>query len=278
MSPSGKPFRSSRFNAIKLPFELVIAVLFIASTLPVGGQNLQTLCSFDITNGEASHAALTLARDGTFYGMTEEGGNNSYGTVFRVTTNGTLTTLVSFNGTNGANPYFGLTLGTDGNLYGTTEEGGSGGKGTVFQLTTNGLLTTLVSFTNASPSGLTLGSDDNFYGTTQGGAPSGGIFFQATTNGTLTPIGPFKPEFGGIVGPQPPLALGNDGNFYGTIWHGGTNGYGSIFRLTTGGIFTTLVTFDFIDGGYPPASLSTLPRRLTNGSARVQTFRQTRAA
>ena len=43
-----------------------------------------------------------------------------YGTVFKVTTNGTLTTLVSFNGTNGANPNAALTLGNDGNFYGTT--------------------------------------------------------------------------------------------------------------------------------------------------------------
>ena len=69
-----------------------------------------------------------------------------YGTVFKVTTNGTLTTLVSFNGTNGANPYAALTLGNDGNFYGTTSEGGSSGYGTVFKVTTNGTLTTLVSF------------------------------------------------------------------------------------------------------------------------------------
>ena len=42
------------------------------------------------------------------------------GTVFQVTTNGTLTTLVSFNCTNGAYPYAALTLGNDGNFYGTT--------------------------------------------------------------------------------------------------------------------------------------------------------------
>ena len=47
------------------------------------------------------------------------------GTVFKVTTNGTLTTLVSFNGTNGAYPHAGLTLGNDGNFYGTTSQGGS---------------------------------------------------------------------------------------------------------------------------------------------------------
>ena len=47
-----------------------------------------------------SDAGLTLGNDGNFYGTTEEGGSG-YGTVFQVTTNGTLTTLVSFNGPNG---------------------------------------------------------------------------------------------------------------------------------------------------------------------------------
>ena len=71
-----------------------------------------------------------------------------YGTVFKVTTNGTLTTLVSFNCTNGANPHAALTLGNDGNFYGTTANGGSSSSidGTVFKVTTNGTLTTLVSF------------------------------------------------------------------------------------------------------------------------------------
>ena len=67
------------------------------------------------------------------------------GTVFRMTTNGTLTTLASFNYANGASPQAGLVQGADGNFYGTTEDGGYG-NGTVFRMTTNGTLTTLLSF------------------------------------------------------------------------------------------------------------------------------------
>ncbi len=71
-----------------------------------------------------------------------------HGTLFRMTTNGTLTALVSFNSTNGSYPYGGLVQGADGNFYGTTEAGGANGYGTVFSITTNGTLTTLVSFIN----------------------------------------------------------------------------------------------------------------------------------
>jgi hypothetical protein len=150
---------------------------------------LTTLVSFIGSNGAEPNAALTLGNDGNFYGTTAGGGitNSSFpygmGTVFMVTTNGTLTLLVSFSKTDGMWPEGTLTLGCDGNFYGTTQAGGSYGNngtgyGTVFQVTTNGALTTLVSFAGTNGifpwSGLAMGSDGNFYGTTSAGGNSGG--------------------------------------------------------------------------------------------------------
>ena len=78
---------------------------------------------------------LVQGSDGYFYGATEQGGTNNYGTVFRISTNGALTTLYSFTGGNdGDSPQAGLVQGADGNFYGTTG-GGGGGAGTVFRLT-----------------------------------------------------------------------------------------------------------------------------------------------
>src|SRR5208283_2296853 len=82
---------------------------------------LTTLYSF--TNGKDGaipDVALTLGNDGNFYGMTESGGNYGYGTIFRATTNGTLTTLYSF--ANSEYPAAALTLGNDGNFYGTSTD------------------------------------------------------------------------------------------------------------------------------------------------------------
>ena len=93
-------------NSIKWSLKSAIAFLILASASLVEAQTIQTLCSFNVTNGANPYAALTLGNDGNFYGTTSHGGIAirviGMGTVFQVTTNGTLTTLVSFNGTNGA--------------------------------------------------------------------------------------------------------------------------------------------------------------------------------
>jgi uncharacterized repeat protein (TIGR03803 family) len=43
--------------------------------------------------------------------------------------------------------------------------------------------------------------------------------------------------------------LGNDGNFYGLTGGGGGNDDGTIFRITTNGVLTTLVSFNGTNGG-----------------------------
>jgi len=51
------------------------------------------------------------------------------------------------------------------------------------------------------------------------------------------------------------LAQGMDGNFYGTTYSGGANGYGTIFKITANGLLTTLHSFDGTDGANPYAAL-----------------------
>jgi len=94
------------------------------------------------------------ASNGLLYGTTLGGGTNGQGTVFKLTTTGTLTTLYSFcaeaNCADGSEPVGGLVQGTDGNLYGVTEYGGGNGPGsgagTVFKVTPAGKLTTIYKF------------------------------------------------------------------------------------------------------------------------------------
>ena len=60
--------------------------------------------------------------------------------------------------------------------------------------------------------------------------------------------------------PQAGLALGTNGNFYGTTSYGGTNnncidGCGTIFEITPDGAFTSLHSFTNYDGSNPRSGL-----------------------
>jgi uncharacterized repeat protein (TIGR03803 family) len=234
---------------VKMPLRFVIIFLFFAFASFVGAQTLKQLYSFSFSDG--SHpGVLTLGPDGNCYGTTFYGGSYGsgvfynygygYGTVFRMTTNGTLTTLVEFNFTNGAYPSD-LTLGNDGKFYGTTQNGGNYGCGTVFVVTTNGALTTLLDFdgTNGvSPGKLALGGDGSFYGNA-GSSSKGGdisIVFKVTTNGALTTVVKFRSD-GNNPSVSSNLTLGRDGNFY------CVGNSGRLCKLTPDGILTTVASF-----------------------------------
>jgi uncharacterized repeat protein (TIGR03803 family) len=204
---------------------------------------LTTLYSFGGADGERPFAGLLQATDGNFYGTTSEGGTNGYGTVFKITSEGMLTTLHSFDGTDGEDPTAGLIQAADGNFYGTTATGGNG-NGTVFKITAGGKLTTLHRFegTNGiSPSGgLIQATDGNFYLTTEFGgiaetfcsSDSCGMIFELTPEGTLTALQRFDGTDGG--NPYAGLLQSTNGSFYGTTIAGGSNGFGTIFSLSTG--------------------------------------------
>jgi len=134
---------------------------------------LYVFCPSSCVNGALPAAALVQGADGNFYGTTVAGGNEGVGSVFVITSGGSLTTLHSFGGPDGANPEAPLVQGTDGNFYGTTNDEGANGGGTVFKITSSGTLTTLFSFDGPDGSlpvaGLLQVADGNFYGTTAAG-------------------------------------------------------------------------------------------------------------
>jgi uncharacterized repeat protein (TIGR03803 family) len=182
--------------------------------------------------------------------------SNAVLTVFPANASGPVFT---FNGFDGGWPYAGLVQGADGSFYGTTEYGGDYGYGTVFKMTTDGALTTLVSFNSmngANPyAGLVQGADGNFYGTTfSGGTYGAGTVFGMTTDGILTTLASLD-YFNSGGYPYAGLVQGSDGNLYGTASSGGAYYDGTIFRITTNGALTTLVSFNSTNGYYPYAGL-----------------------
>ncbi|MFZ0997370.1 MAG: choice-of-anchor tandem repeat GloVer-containing protein, partial [Candidatus Sulfotelmatobacter sp.] len=242
------------------------------------GGALTTLHSFNSIEGEGRLpcAGPVQATDGNFYGTTEQGGANDYGTVFKITPGGELTTVHSFNGTDGIYPCAPLVQASDGSFYGTTSYGGAHdscppdsfgteGCGTIFKITPGGTLTTLHNFNFAdggnSFAGLVQATDGNFYGTTSSGGEGAtlqdvgcGTVFKITPSATLTTLHNF--DAGGGCSPQAGLVQGTDGNFYGTTSRGGGSvAYGSIFKISAGGKLSTLHNFDFTDGYFPYAGL-----------------------
>jgi uncharacterized repeat protein (TIGR03803 family) len=233
---------------------------------------LTTLYSFCIniscTDGDAPYAALVQATDGSFYGTTSLGGAYGYGTIFKIAPSG-LTTLHSFDWTDGANPYAPLVQASDGDFYGTTVNGsGFYGAGSIFKISLGGTLTTLHSFCSqrrcadgALPyAPLLAASDGNFYGTTTtDGAHEAGTVFKITASGDLTTLHSFALTEDG-QNPYAGLIEATDGNFYGTIFGGGSgtscsDGCGAVFIITPQGTLTTLHDFDGADGGNPYGGL-----------------------
>ncbi len=250
-----------------------VFVFCAATAIASPAQILTTLHSFAgyPDDGANPDAGLVQASDGNFYGTTAVGGANNHcargscGTVFKITPSGTLTTLYSFVGypNDGAYPEAELVQARDGNFYGTTYGGGANYYGTVFKITASGVLTTLHSFNGDDGyytyAGLVQASDGNFYGTTYfGGAHDSGTVFKSTPSGVLTTLYSFCSQNNCSDGyyPYAGLVLASDGDFYGTTL-GGTNHWGTVFKITPSGSMTTLHTFvgHPSDGGYPAAGL-----------------------
>ena len=214
---------------------------------------LTTLHSFDFTDGFQPFGALVQATDGNFYGTTLYGGSNNIcsnncGTIFKITSGGTVTTLHNFSSTDGSVPV-GLVQARDGNFYGTTFAGGANDDGTVFKITASGTLTTLHSFDStdgATPSAtLVQGTDGNFYGTTElGGASNDGTVFKITRSGTLTTLHSFAGYPTDGTFPLAVLIQATDRRFYGTTLRGGVNEFGTIFTITPAGALTMQHSFD----------------------------------
>jgi uncharacterized repeat protein (TIGR03803 family) len=231
---------------------------------------LYSFCSLaSCADGNAPEGGLVQGTDGNFYGTTQIGGANNYGTIFKITPTGTLTTLHSFDFADGAYPQAALIQAPSGTFYGTARQGGLvGGDGAVFKITPAGVFTALHSFSGtdgAYPSaGLVRAADGNFYGTTEIGGSGTycgvgtecGTVFKMTPTGTLTTLHNFNGTDG--INPLSTLVETSDG-FYGTTNEGGNlscaspNGCGTVFKITPSGTLTTLHRFHLTDG-YSPAS------------------------
>jgi uncharacterized repeat protein (TIGR03803 family) len=226
---------------------------------------LSTLHSF-LGNVDGSRpGALTLASDGTLYGVSN--GANPYVRVFRlqppispchaIQCNWSYATIYSFNedDNNGAVPGQGpLAFDRSGNIYGVTPLGGNNGCnndnnscGTVFELSQSGGTWNvdfihLFSGTDGSnpgtSEGLILDRFGNLYGTTSLGGPTRnyGMVFQLVPSGSgwnenvVYAFAHDNDDQG--RNPQAGVTMDSSGNLYGTNTVGGAHDGGAAFELS----------------------------------------------
>jgi uncharacterized repeat protein (TIGR03803 family) len=224
------------------------------------GTGYTTLYQFDNSLGSSDGylpaAGLLAGSDGALYGTTYAGGTNGNGVVFRIRKDGTgYLILHHFGFFDAAGPPQGVIEGTDGALYGSTEQ-------IVFKMDKNGgNFMTLFQTTNfiSDPyalNGLIQGSDGQLYGTSwMGGTNDLGTIFKLRTDGAgFSVLWRFTGTNGDGSEPMTALVEAKDGVLFGTTRSGGTNHYGTIFRLNKdGGGYAVVHNFNSVpnDGSWP---------------------------
>jgi uncharacterized repeat protein (TIGR03803 family) len=214
--------RSSCWKSLR-----VLSLLYVATTVALG-QTYSVLYNFGSKAGDPVvpyySGIIAQGRDGDLYSSTCQNNgafplstpSDFYGTAYRMSSTGTISTF-DFN-VDAECAYSGFTLGTDGNFYGTT-------------------------YWSVGPSG------QSEYAT--------GTIFKMTPRGVVTILHQFTGGSDGATPYAPPVE-GRDGNFYGTTAQDSTavgGGFGTIYKITPSGEFTTLHVFSGPDGGSPFAPL-----------------------
>lgn len=189
-------------------------------------------------DGENPAIGFVEGKDGSFYGVTEQGGTNNAGVFYKVTPTGKFQVLYNFCSLSGCpDEASRIVLANDGNFYGAIYE-------TVFRITPQGawsLVYTLNPTTDGTASGnLIQASDGNFYGTGTIGDDLG-MVFKVTPEGQYSIFYQFTQLGAGVTSN---LIQASNGNFY-----GGSNS--SIFQLTPSGEYTTTANLTQAEGPTP---------------------------
>jgi uncharacterized repeat protein (TIGR03803 family) len=227
--------------------EEFLGTVFAIRTSGIG---YRSLYSFKGRPGGVQPLAGLININGTLYGTTSSGGSctSSCGTVFKISTSGKERVVYSFKGgIDGLNPAAGL-LDVNGTLYGTTAFGGTGchhksgapGCGIVFKVSTSGTEVVLHRFKGgtdgANPYAGLIAVNDSLYGTTENGGSgcsgSGGCgtVFEVSASGKERVLYRFKGGSDGAFPEAGPINV--SGTLYGTTAGGGTDGDGTVFRIS----------------------------------------------
>jgi uncharacterized repeat protein (TIGR03803 family) len=198
------------------------------------------------------------------YGMTEQGGANDMGSIFKITPSGTYTKLYDFlsTGNDGNYPFGDLIFDSSyTHLYGMTGYGGTNDWGTIFKIDSSGGASYHKFYNFGStgagkvPVGSLIFDGTCFYGmTAYGGTSNWGTVFKISLTGT----GYFNLlNFDGTNGIGGAENLIFDGVFlYGVAPDGGAHSLGTMFKIKPDSTdYAKLYDFDSVNGSHPCGSL-----------------------
>jgi len=197
---------------------------------------------------------LVKAKDGMFYGTSQNGGDfrdidhgAGLGTVYRFDPKTNAVAVVhsfSLNDAAGVFPMGPLFVGKDGALYGTTRENESGGSPSVFRMDITGNFAVVAALPGTEPvAGVIQSNAGDLYGTDDGG-PSKGSLFRVSRSGKVIFINRFDGADG--KGPRYQFTPFGDGFYYSNAQEGGLldpQG-GSIYRIGYDGDLRVLHSLD----------------------------------
>ncbi|HEX5323605.1 MAG TPA: choice-of-anchor tandem repeat GloVer-containing protein, partial [Capsulimonadaceae bacterium] len=235
------------------------------------GNNFSEVFSFDLTDGSFISGGVIEGSDGNLYGMTQAGGANGDGTIYKVATDGSgYVDLHDFgsSATDGINPTSSLVQGSDGFLYGTTFGGGAFGHGAIFKIAPGGgAITYLHSFGDNDlqipECALVEASNGSLYGTTDGGGDGVGGIFRINLDGSgYTVLHVFGPSSADAANSFSGLIDGGDGFLYGVTAGGGPSSAGDVFKIALDG--ANYQDLHFLAGGAADGSFPDGPLMLGN--------------
>ncbi len=210
-----------------------------------------------VTEGRAPYAAPTL--DGSWlYGTTAGGGQYTYGTVYKVKTDGTgFTLLRSFSGDDTVAPEASLII-VGSTLYGTAAQGGGAQSGMVYKMNTDGTgFSSIHDFTDSYDDGGSPQASLTLSGSRLYGSTNTTIFAMNLDGSDYTPLRHFSPA---TDGDSPIGALMVSGStIYGATYVGGSHNDGTLYKVNTDGTgFTVLHQFagGSSDGFWPTSGLT----------------------
>jgi len=229
-----------------------------------------TLYNFHGTDGAIPSGRVTIAPDGSLYGVTNQGGQGSCpfgcGTVYRLTAPPTVpkTALASwdeavlgyFDIETGWYPQGDVAFDRQGNFYVTAAVGGTTDNGTLFQFvpsgsgwTSNVIYSFQGSLDGGNPvSGVVIDRSGALYGITEEGGRHAGVIYQVSWSGTdWTEKAPYDLNYTTGLLPVGGLIIGPSGEFYGTTTSSGAYGAGTVFKFTTGGPLQVLTNLAPVD-------------------------------